>query len=95
MDTWTFIWLLVGLKVPIAMLLGLVWWAVRQSDDQLPTRDDDDGGIKHLPPRDRHPHRPTLPRRPRRGPHGGEALCPPPRVRTVTARVRSSRPHVR
>ena len=88
MDTWTFIWLVVGLKIPIAALLGIVWWAVRQTPDQEPASEDD-GGTKHTPPRPRHPHRPRLPRTPRRGPHGGESTRPPERVRCVTARARN------
>ncbi len=90
MDAWTFIWLMVFLKIPIAALLGIIWWAVRDNpSDQVPAADDD-GGSKHLPPRPgpRHPHRPQLPRLPRRGPHGGERLSPPVRVRTVNARAR-------
>ncbi len=89
MDAWTFIWLMVFLKIPIAALLGIVWWAVRQDPaNDPPVSDDDGGGSKHLPPRPRHPHRPNLPRPPRRGPHGGERLIPPARVRTVHARAR-------
>jgi hypothetical protein len=85
MDTWTFIWLMFLLKIPIVGLLGIVWWAVRQGTDPV---SEDDGGTKHLPPRPRHPHRPRLPRSPRRGPHGGESLRPPARVRSVNARAR-------
>ena len=87
MDAFTFIWLMVLLKIPIAALLGLVWWAVRQDPANDPAPDDD-GGSKHLPPRPRHPHRPTLGRPPRRGPHGGERLPAPARMRTVNARAR-------
>jgi hypothetical protein len=86
-DLWTFLWLMLFLKLPIAGLLGLVWWAIRQKPlDEVPVTGHD-GGIK---PRPRHPHRPgsRLPRHPRRGPHGGLAAAPPARVRTVTARVR-------
>jgi len=85
-DAWTFIWLMFLLKIPIAALLGIVWWAIRQ-DPANDIASDDDGGTKHLPPH-RHPHRPQRPRRPRRGPHGGELLMPPPRVRTLNARAR-------
>jgi hypothetical protein len=84
-DTWTFIWLMVFLKIPIAGLLGIVWWAVHQKPDTA----EDDGGIRPHP-RPRHPHhpRPHLPRTPRRGPHGGQSPIPPARVRTVVARAR-------
>jgi hypothetical protein len=86
MDTWTFIWLILILKIPVGALLWIVWWAVHQNTDPVP---DEDGGTKHLGPRPRHPHRPLLPRSPRRGPHAGHAPQSPARVRTVTARARS------
>jgi hypothetical protein len=86
-DAWTFIWLMFLLKIPIAALLGIVWWAIRQDPANESTHDDD-GGSKHLPPKPRHPHRPYRPRTPRRGPHGGEHVAPPPRVRTTLARGR-------
>jgi hypothetical protein len=86
-DLWTFLWLMLFLKLPILGLLGLVWWAIRQKPPDTVPVAVDDGGIK---PRPRHPHRrhPRLPRAPRRGPHGGLAAAPPARVRTVTARAR-------
>jgi hypothetical protein len=83
-DVWTFIWLMFLLKIPIAALLGIVWWAIHQ-DPAADLPDDDGGGSKHLPPKPRHPHRPYRPRRPRRGPHGGEFVRPPARVRTTHA----------
>jgi hypothetical protein len=75
--TWGFIWLMFVLKIPILMLLGIVWWAVRQETD--PAED--------APPPETvraRPHPPELPRRTRpRGPHGDSAALPsPPRVRT-------------
>lgn len=77
--------LFVALKIPIAMLAGIIWWAVRS----VPDPDEGtggDGGIR------RRPHGPPkLPRRPRRGPHGDPAPASPPRVRSVTARART--PH--
>ncbi len=78
---------MVFLKIPIAAMLGLVWWAVRQ-DPANDTASDDDGGSKHVPPSPRHPHRPRRPRPPRRGPHGGEHTQAPARMRTVNARAR-------
>ena len=71
------------LKIPIAALLWLVWWAIHQEPEEVTPRDD--GGIKV--PGDRmpvHPRKP-LPHAPRRGPHGegDEMIPPPPRVRTV------------
>lgn len=80
---WTFLWLMVGLKIPIAALLYLVHWAIKQSDaDELPSGGD--GGVKP-------PHRPRVPRHPRRrGPHGspGGALVAP-RVRPPALRARA------
>ncbi|HWX45154.1 MAG TPA: hypothetical protein VNY52_07500 [Solirubrobacteraceae bacterium] len=93
MDAWTFIWLMVMLKIPIVGLFLIVRWAVRQTPEGFM---DEDGGIGFRPdPRPRHPHHPRLgrdgrgPIAPRRGPHhGAPALLPPPRVRTVAARRR-------
>ena len=68
MDTWTFIWLMVLLKIPIVALFLLVRWAVRQTPEPATG---EDGGIG---PRAEplHPHHPRSrrPRPPRRGPHG-------------------------
>lgn len=88
--TWAFLWLMVALKVPIAMLLYLVWWAVHTTDAE-PTGGGD-GGV-------RPPHRPRsrdpFPRR--RGPHGSPALAPPaPRTRPlVHARAAPAARHPR
>ena len=76
--TWGFLWLMFALKIPIVMLLGIVWWAVRQEVDPsegLPPE------TEKVPER---PHPPELPRRTRpRGPHGSDVALPsPPRVRT-------------
>ena len=84
--TWTFIYLMVFLKLPILALLWLVWWAIHQ-DPHEARSNDDDGGSKLKPPRHPHP-RPRLPRPPRRGPHGTPAPPSPTRVRSVTARAR-------
>lgn len=83
---WTFLYLMVFLKLPIVALLLLIWWAIRQNPA---TNDDDgsdeDGGTK----RPRHP-RPPLQPLPRRGPqHGMPAPASPPRVRSVVARSRT------
>ncbi len=85
--TWGFLWLMVALKVPIAALIYLVWWAVKQEPEDAPSQNDDDGGVKREGHR-RHPRRP-FPRHPRRGPHGDPAPMPPARVRTLKARARS------
>lgn len=83
--TATFIFLMIGLKIPILMLLYLVWWAIKQSPENA---GDKGGGSPVTNPPDRHPRR-RPPRPPRRGPHHGAALPgSPPRVRSVTARGR-------
>lgn len=83
MTTWTFIYLMVILKIPIALLFYIVWWAVKQTPEGFEQPDGGDGGSRRRP----HP-RGSLPRSPRRGPHGAPAPTPPPRVRSVVARGR-------
>ncbi len=80
MNGWTFVYLMVVLKIPIVALLWLVWWAVHQTPDPEPGTGGDGGSRQ---PR-RHPRGP-LPRAPRRGPHGGAPAPAPPRTRTVVA----------
>jgi hypothetical protein len=84
--TWTFIWLMFLLKIPIVALFMIVRWAVRQVPEDATGQD---GGIGPRPG-PRHPHHPRskLPRRPRRGPHGEPSPLAPARVRTVVARGR-------
>jgi hypothetical protein len=82
--TWTFIWLMLLLKIPIVGMGWLVWWAIRRAD-QEPATSDDDGGSKIDPQRRLHP-RPPRPPRPRRGPHAGVPAPPAPkRTRSVVA----------
>jgi hypothetical protein len=81
---WTFFFMMVVLKLPIAALLWLVWWAARPVPDPPAPGAEDGGGPGRRP----HPH-PPLPRPPRRGPHGDAAPPAPPRVRDVVARERS------
>lgn len=74
---WGFFFMMVVLKIPVALLLWLVWWAIH-AEVEPPGEDegpDDDG--------DTGPHRPRAPKpRPsRRGPHRDPAPCPPARVR--------------
>ena len=83
MTTWTFIYLMVILKIPIALLFYIVWWAVKQTPDEVEQPSGGDGGSRRLPD----PGAP-LPRSPRRGPHNAPAPVAPPRVRTVVARGR-------
>jgi hypothetical protein len=89
-DAWTFIWLMLILKIPIVGLFLIVRWAVRQDPGIAPG---EDGGIGYRP-RPRHPTRPRhprprLPHPSRRGPHrGAPALLAPPRIRIAAARAR-------
>ena len=83
--TWGFLWLMLALKIPIAALIYLVWWAIKQEPEQPGSSDDGGGGAKR---RHTHPRRP-FPRHPRRGPHGDPPPLPPARVRTVRARART------
>jgi hypothetical protein len=90
--TWTFIWLMVILKIPILALFLIVRWAVRQTPEAEPGPD---GGIgpRTLP---LHPHRgggngSRPPRAPRRGPHGDPAPAAPRRVRVLASSQRQ--PH--
>jgi hypothetical protein len=81
--TWGLVWLMLALKLPLAGLIYIVWWAIKQKPDE--STSDDDGGIKRHRP---HPREP-FPRRPRRGPHGDAPPQPPARVRTTRARART------
>lgn len=82
---WTgFLFLMLALKIPLGMLLYLVWWAIRQTPDDEQQPHGGDGGSRI----DKHPRRP-FPRRPRRGPHGDPGPVSPPRVRTTVARART------
>jgi hypothetical protein len=89
-DIWTFLWLMLFLKIPIVALFLIVRWAVKQTPE---TAGEQDGGIG---PRMRphHPHHPRSrpPRRPRRGPHGEPSPVSPSRMRTVSRARRL--PHV-
>ena len=84
---WGFVWLMFVLKIPVAALLALVYWAVKQTDAELELPDDGGGS-------DRSPHRggPRRPRPPRRGPHAEPAPRSPNRVR---ARGRQLTPPLR
>ena len=89
MDAWTFIWLMVILKIPIVALFLIVRWAVGQTPEAAPGQD---GGIGPRP-RPVHPHHPRtrLPRRPRRGPHGEPSPPSPARVRARASGTRLPR----
>jgi len=85
-DTWTFIWLMACLKIPIVALFLIVRWAVRQTPEPA---SGSEGGIGPRPG-PRHPShpRPVLPGPSRRGPHRGPRPGSPPRVRAHVARAR-------
>ena len=80
---WTFVYLMLVLKIPIAALLYIVWWAIKSEPQQTEPTPDGDGGTKTREPR-RPPH-------PRRGLHGDPLPLPPPRTRSVVARARADR----
>jgi hypothetical protein len=78
-SAWGILWLALILKIPIAALLYLVWWAIK--DPPFVAVDDGGGGS---PDRDPRPHpRDPRPRSPRRGPHGPPEPAAPARVRTA------------
>lgn len=75
---WTFFYLMIVLKLPIAGLFYIVWRAIKDVDDPADVRTDGEDGGSKTPeaPRDSRP-------RPRpRGPHGEPPLPSPPRTRT-------------
>jgi len=80
---WGFLWIMLGLKVPLAMLLWLVWWAIKQTPEEAEPLGEGDGGL-----RTPHPHGPA-PLPPRRGPHREPAPAPPARVRARGRRART------
>ncbi len=83
--TWGFLWLMLALKIPLAGLIYIVWWAIKQKPEE--PQSDEGGGNERTRPLP-HPRKP-VPRHPRRGPHGDPAPPPPPRVRSVRARART------
>jgi hypothetical protein len=87
---WGVFWLAVILKIPIAALLWIVWWAVRQPP--VPDADHEDGGGGSR--RGRHP-RGLPPHPPRRGPHADPPPAPPERVRVTRRGPRVPSPHRR
>jgi hypothetical protein len=83
--TWGFLWLMLALKIPLGMLLYLVWWAVKQTPEEA-EQPGGDGGTKRIHPRQPFPRHP----RPRhRGPHGEPIPPAPARMRTTVARART------
>jgi hypothetical protein len=85
--TWTFIWLMLLIKIPIGGMMWIVWWAIKKADEEpVASNGDDDGGTKLRKHSHRRPPRPRpySPRHPRRGPHAGAPPAAPPRTRTRT-----------
>ena len=84
MDTATFIYMMLVLKIPICALLYIVWWAIKSTPDVEGS--DEDGGSK------RWPHGPRPPRNPhpRRGPHAEPPPAAPARTRSVVAHSRDT-----
>jgi hypothetical protein len=72
-----FVWMMVALKVPIAALLTLVWWASRSPAEAEPEQRD----WRPLHPHRDGPRHPRHPRPPRRGPHAERPPEPPKRTR--------------
>jgi hypothetical protein len=73
-----FVWMMLALKIPVAGLLYIVWWSVRQTPE--PAEGDSGGGSDrewHHDPGGRRPR----PRPPRRGPHADPPPRPPSRMR--------------
>jgi len=93
-DAWTFIWLMLILKIPVVGLFLIVRWAVHQTPEG--SAPEEDGGIGFRSPTGpRAPVHPRthLPRPSRRGAHrGAPELLPPPRIRAVAAHMRLT-PH--
>lgn len=89
---WTFLYLMVFLKLPIVALFWIVWWAVKaepEADaDDADAQDDGGGGSKR-------PREPSGPRPRSRGPHGSPRLPAPARTRPVTAKGRTLEPRPR
>ena len=82
--TWGFLWLMLALKIPLAALIYLVWWAIKQEPEEPPPTTTAAGSASRP-----HPHKP-FPRRPRRGPHGDPAPRRRPACAPVRARARRS-----
>lgn len=80
-DAWFFIWLMFGLKIPLGVLLWLVWYAAKAPEPEI-AEDDGGGGNDRAGG-----HGPHGPRTPRRGPHGDPLPHPPQRVRVTKGRT--------
>ena len=94
-DWMPYVYLMFVLKIPVGMLLYLVYWAAKQSSlpEEAPETGEDHGFRRWNRP-------PPRPRGPRRGPHAPDALplpdCPPAgrvRMPSAPAPVRAAGSH--
>ena len=83
-----FIWLMLVLKIPIAALLWLVWWASKSPELPEP----EPARVESEPQDSPHGPRPRRPRPPRRGPHAEPAPLAPSRVRAMARAQRGRQP---
>ena len=83
-NAWTFVYLMVILKIPIVALLWIVWWAIHKEPE---TGASGEGGS---PVRPRTPPLVPRPRPVRRGPHEGPQPASPARVRSPRPRERET-----
>jgi hypothetical protein len=81
---WAVFWIAVVLKIPIVMLLWIVWWAIK--DPPLAEVDERGDGGSDRDPRPHPRRRPPHP--PRRGPHADPSPASPTRVRVARGRRR-------
>ena len=86
MDTATFVWMFLVLKIPIVAALWLIWWAIQEPEPVTDEDVEDGGSDRRHRPGSRHP------RPPRRGGPHATPVPAPPRVRTVAKGHRTS-PH--
>ena len=76
---WAVFWIAVVMKIPLAMLLYLVWYALK--DPPLSAAEEGEGGGSDRDPRPHPRDKPPTP--PRRGPHGEPEPAAPLRVRVA------------
>jgi hypothetical protein len=74
----TFVWMFLILKIPIAALLWLVWYAIHAQPEVETDESDQGGGPGHSPQ-----PRPRRPAGPRRGDHPLPPTASPKRVRVI------------
>lgn len=81
-DVWLFLWLMVALKIPIGMLLWLVWYASKAPEPEVADDDGSGGGSDRAGGGN-----PRGPLAPRRGPHGDPLPQAPQRVRVAKGKT--------